>query len=74
MVRETDHPPGEDELVTEVEDNSSSEESYCTWKKFKDQVEAAGVTDDMEAAYIDWDDGHDVQVRICEDKKSFNVT
>lgn len=57
-----------------MEDASLYEERHTTWGEFKKQVEAEGITDGMEVPYIDWDDGHDVQVYIYDDKKSFNVT
>ena len=74
MARETANPPSEDEVLTEVEDDSLYEERTLTWKEFKEKVEAAGVTDDMEIAYIDWPSLTDeVQVVIYADGKSFKV-
>ena len=70
MCKPAEVPMGE----VEQEDDSLYEEHPVTWKTFKEKVEAAGITDDMEIAYIDWPSLTDeVQVVIYEDKKSFKV-
>ena len=61
----------EDKPEPATEDASLYEENHFTWGEFKKQVEAAGITDDSEVNYIDWDDGHDVQVHIYTDKSFY---
>ena len=39
-----------------------------TWKEFKRQVEAQGITDEMVVSFIDWKDNHDVIVEKFECK------
>ena len=47
-----------------------------TWKEFKEQVEAQGVTDEMEVLYIDWHGGGVIvqpTVERTPDNQSFTV-
>lgn len=70
------HELDKDEQVAELEmeDDSLYEESWKTWGEFKKDVEAVGVTDDMEVGYIDWPSlTSEVQVVINKDRKSFHV-
>lgn len=66
--------PPTDKPKPAMEDDSLYETPHFTWGEFKKQVEAAGVTNDMEVSYIDWDDGHGVQVSIHPGSKSCNIT
>lgn len=67
-------PTDYEDVLSFVEDDTLYEIPHFTWGRFKRQVEEAGVTDGMEVGYIDWDDGHDVQVDIHKSKKSCAIT
>lgn len=62
------------EPPTDYEDDTLYETPHFTWGEFKKQVEAAGVIDAMEVSYIDWDDGHGVQIDVHPGGKSCNIT
>lgn len=76
IINEGEVHEDEDKKVASVEKQEAIdewEERSMTWGEFKTRVEAAGITDNMTAAYIDWDDGHDPSVLIYKDKVSFRV-